>query len=247
MAAIWRSVGKMIRQQLARGKGTRVEGLGTFTLCVKGSPAFFPDPLFAKIYGLRPHRKPIKGSTLNSSVQFCLVDKLTRGGAPRDDVEQVLAAVPHTIRWALDHEVSSIMLQVGPVGDFVIGPGPGGGSSSSSSASSSPDGKENKSRSEVVGVRFDAQFLDYIRHSMATKAPTGLGAQIDKRRRREAAESRRTVGGVTLDAAAGRAKGNATASSSSSAMSSSAMDGEKALVKLRQKVRSSLLGRSMSR
>ena len=48
---IWRSVCKVISQQIMRGRGTKIDGVGLFSLDVNNNPAFFPDPLFKRIYG----------------------------------------------------------------------------------------------------------------------------------------------------------------------------------------------------
>ena len=93
MVSIWRGVGKTIEMQMAKGKGTKIDGIGIFTLDVAGNPAFFPDPLFYKIYGLCSHRKPIKGNTLNAPVQFMTVNKVVRGGALRDGKRRGLRAI----------------------------------------------------------------------------------------------------------------------------------------------------------
>ena len=139
-------------------------------------------------YGLQPARKPIKGSTLNVPVQFTSVDKVTKGGARRDDVEEVLAAIPNAIRWALDHDVPSLMLQVGNVGEFVIGEGPAGDSGEAE---------------HLVGVRFHSTFISEIHNSLSVKEPTGLAAQIEKRRRKREAESKRRSQGMGLGQGAG--------------------------------------------
>ena len=184
MIDIWRSICKTIQSHLMRGKGTKIDGIGIFTLDVSGDPCFFPDPIFRRVYGLQPHRKPIKGSTLNVTVQFTSVDKITKGGAPRDEVEQVLAAIPYAIRWALDHSVSSLMLQVGNVGEFVIGEGPPG---------------DSGELDMLIGVRLNADFVNELKTSNAVKLPSGLGGQIEKRRRKREADMKHNNLGLGLD------------------------------------------------
>ena len=83
---------------------------------------------------------------------------------PRKDTEQVLEAIPNTIRWALDHEISSFAIQVGPVGEFVVGQGPA---------------NEITGVSEViVGVRFNEDFLGLIAHARGTRRPMAGGDSI---------------------------------------------------------------------
>ena len=222
MIDIWRSVCKTIQWQMSRGKGTKIDGVGIFTLDVTGHPCFFPDPMFRRNYGLQPARQPIKGSTLNVPVQFTSVDKATKGGAPRDIVENVLAAIPNAIRWALDHDVPSLMLQVGNVGEFVIGDGPTGDSGESE---------------RLVGVRFNAEFVSQIHNSLSVKAPSGLGAQIEKRRRKREAESKRQSQGMGLNGAAGgRRGGDARAVAASATDGVDGGKGQRAIELMRRKL-----------
>lgn len=110
---IWRAISKVIHIQLCKGKGTKIDGMGIFTLDVYKDPAFFPDHLFRKCYNIIGHKQPIKSSNLIQGIQFVQVGKVTKGGATRDEIEKVLEIVALGIRWALDRDVPSLMLQVG--------------------------------------------------------------------------------------------------------------------------------------
>jgi hypothetical protein len=111
--AIWRQLCFVIKQQLLHGRGTRVEGIGTFTLDVKEAPCFFADPIFMKVYKISAHKKPIKGATLNQGIQYTSVLKGMRDRAcTRDDVEKVVEVMAEAVRWAIDHGVKSLSLQV---------------------------------------------------------------------------------------------------------------------------------------
>jgi hypothetical protein len=143
MIDIWRSVCKVAEDQLCKGRGIKLEGFGTLTLDAKLSPAFFPEMFFEKTHGLPCNTRPMKGSTINQSLPYCSVDKATKGGALRDNVEKVMAAMASGVRWALDFDVPSLMLQLGGIGDFVVGEG--------------PDGKRQ------VGVRFSGEFLAMLK------------------------------------------------------------------------------------
>jgi len=164
---IWRAALKVVQAQLVKGKGTHLAGIGLFTFDVNGNPAFFPDPHVMRTFHLEPSRKPLKGTAQNKGIQFTSVDKAARKGAARRDVESVLSAVASTVVWALEHKVPSIMVQLGTLGDFVVGEGPGG---------------DGPGAARLVGVRFDADFVKSITQTQHARAPPSLGLQLDRRR-----------------------------------------------------------------
>jgi hypothetical protein len=165
MVDIWRAICKVIHIQLCKGKGTRVDGMGIFTLDINQDPAFFPDHMFHKCYNIIPNKNPIKSTNLIQAIQFVHVAKVTKGGATRDEIEKVLEIIALGIRYALDRDVPSFMLQVGHIGEFVIGEG--------------ADGK-----GLFVGVRFDKDFLAAVKDSQTSKPQPSLGLQMEKRRRK---------------------------------------------------------------
>lgn len=113
MIAIWRQLCFVVQELLLRGRGTRVEGIGTFSLDVKKVPCFYPDPVFMRVYKISSPKRPIKGATLNHGVQYTSVTQSLRNyTCTRDDVEKVVEVMAEAARWAIDHGIKSYAIQV---------------------------------------------------------------------------------------------------------------------------------------
>jgi hypothetical protein len=145
MFDIFRAICEVIAAQLIRNKGTKIDGIGTITLDVSNDPCFFPDPMFEKCYDIKGNKRPIRGSVHNQSVQFTAVGAATREETARDDTERVLEMIANGLRWALDHDIPSLSLQLGFIGDLVVGESSGG--------------------SKVVGVRFSEELVSSVKEA----------------------------------------------------------------------------------
>ena len=56
VVSIWNAVGHAILDQYMRGKGTKIDFFGTFSLDISNNPIFIPDPAIMKRFHLRPHK-----------------------------------------------------------------------------------------------------------------------------------------------------------------------------------------------
>mmetsp|Transcript_33935 Transcript_33935/g.78372 ORF Transcript_33935/g.78372 Transcript_33935/m.78372 type:complete len:123 (-) Transcript_33935:6-374(-) len=54
--SIWNAVGHAIFDQYMRGKGTKIDFFGTFSLDISNTPIFLPDQAIMKRFRLRPHK-----------------------------------------------------------------------------------------------------------------------------------------------------------------------------------------------
>mmetsp|Transcript_15904 Transcript_15904/g.20635 ORF Transcript_15904/g.20635 Transcript_15904/m.20635 type:complete len:1035 (+) Transcript_15904:85-3189(+) len=172
MVDIWRATSKVIHMQLCKGKGTKIDGIGVITLDVHSNPAFFPDNLFKKCYNVITNHPYIKGSSMTQSLPYVHIAKVTKGGASRDEIEKVIEIIAHGIRWALDRDITSLMLQVGHIGELVIGEGKDGG------------------KGMFIGLRFNKEFLKNVKDSQKVKLQPTLGLQMEKRRLKLETEKR---------------------------------------------------------
>ena len=89
--SIWHTVGKILEANLLHGRGTRIDGLGTFTYSTTGSPCFLASSDFKARAGLKQAGAPTVGAQPVSKLSLTRV--ASEAGLPRSLAEKTGSAV----------------------------------------------------------------------------------------------------------------------------------------------------------
>mmetsp|Transcript_3934 Transcript_3934/g.8196 ORF Transcript_3934/g.8196 Transcript_3934/m.8196 type:complete len:827 (-) Transcript_3934:114-2594(-) len=173
--SIWNAVGHAIFDQYLRGKGTKIDYFGTFSLDISNTPIFLPDQAIMKRFRLRPHKSPVKGNCLNQGVPYMAVAKHSRVPTNRSLTSRVLGAVLEHIAYCLSHEITSIVISISGVGEAVI------------------------ERNGHFGVRFDKDFVAQLRDSRGSKGKTLSTLQAKRQQEKKKLQARHELAHPSFD------------------------------------------------